>query len=171
MNALEIKCSIWKKILETKWKMFNSNIRPHKFKEDFHSYKVITTVITDCYSLDLECPPKAHVLKAWPPIHDIIGRWWNFRKWSLVGGHWAHELEEDIRTAAPPLPFSLASNWDEVTASPPIHSFFDLLLTPNPKAMRSSDHVLKPLKAWAKINLSFYKLMVSSILSQWWEID
>lgn len=29
-----------------------------------------------CYSLDLECFIKTHVLKAWSQADGVIGRWW-----------------------------------------------------------------------------------------------
>jgi hypothetical protein len=35
------------------------------------------------------------------------------------------------------------------------------------KMTEPSDHGLEPLKLWAKINFSFFKLLISSILWQW----
>jgi hypothetical protein len=32
--------------------------------------------INACYSLNLKCPQKAHLLKTWSQAHVTVGMWW-----------------------------------------------------------------------------------------------
>jgi hypothetical protein len=41
--------------------------------------------------------PKARVLKAWSLACGLLGRWWNLKRWGLVGSSW-HASEVDIGT-------------------------------------------------------------------------
>lgn len=36
--------------------------------------------IEDCYSLDLKCPLRLHMLQVWTPAYEV---WWNCSRWSL----------------------------------------------------------------------------------------
>jgi hypothetical protein len=113
---------------------------------------------TDGYSLDLGCPSKAHVLKAWFPVCGTIGRWWKLWEVGPGGrklGHWGCAFEGGIVNPSPSCSFLFASplQWGEQDSSA-VCSCHDVLCCHSPKVTGPSDHGLKPLKLWAKINLS-----------------
>jgi hypothetical protein len=42
---------------------------------------------SDCYGLNLKCPPQAHVSRAWSPAGGtILGDSGNFRRWDFAEG-------------------------------------------------------------------------------------
>lgn len=51
-------------------------------------------LLTICYSLDLGCPPKKHVLKDWSPPGAITGKWQKLYK---VGPSWEMSLRVCLR--------------------------------------------------------------------------
>jgi hypothetical protein len=59
--------------------------------------------------LDVQCPPKAYVLRAWfPGRHPTIVEWWKLKEMWPCGrsiGHWRYVLKEDYGTPALPLLF------------------------------------------------------------------
>jgi hypothetical protein len=48
----------------------SNHLNQHKM-----DHKHLIMPIWYCYSLDLECTPKFHVLKIWLPAYGAIGRW------------------------------------------------------------------------------------------------
>jgi hypothetical protein len=47
--------------------------------------QIPVTLRKSCLSLDLECPPMAHGLKASSPDCDATGRWWILKEAGSVG--------------------------------------------------------------------------------------
>lgn len=69
-------------------------------------------LMRNCYSLDLLCPSKTHVLKVWPSTCHLTWIWGNFRSFrrfqkavanGMRLGIWGHVFERDIRTPVSPL--------------------------------------------------------------------
>jgi hypothetical protein len=83
-------------------------------------------------------------------------------------------------SAPPPFSLSLPSSlplsflaswlsWNEERLL--LCSCHDALPHHRPKAMWPNRHTLKPLKPWAQINLTPFRLIISDILSQQQEVD
>jgi hypothetical protein len=147
-----------------------------------------------CYSLDLECPPKVHVLKTWSPAHGAMGgagttRWRN----TVIGGI---SLKGILGPQPLPLSLSLPSCHETSSFVPPCTPTMVCFPTtctpamvcfpttctpamvcfpttgPNRQSQASMHKTLwqcKPKQTFLLYGLETI-LMVSSILS-WWKAD
>jgi hypothetical protein len=67
--------------------------------------------------------------------------------------------------------FASWSPWGELAFCATCSHWHDVLTCLKPKAMKSTDHGLKPLKSWTWLNLFFFMFFVSHTLSQQWKTD
>jgi hypothetical protein len=106
-------------------------------------------------------PLKSHMLKAWSPAGGMVGRW--SKLWEVGLNEWSWVTRYvPLRGYWDPCPSSLflcflaAMRWAALL----YHALPAVVLSYHwPKVMRSTDHRLKPLKLWAKINLSFFSVV------------
>jgi hypothetical protein len=113
--------------------------------------------------------PKACVLKDWSPVGCNIASWG-----TIISSLFYGELEPDWRKQSlfpslfPPSHCQVSSpalfpTMIILSHSPALFPTMIILSHLRPKAMEPVDHGLKPLKLWAKINLSSVKLFHSGI--------
>jgi hypothetical protein len=97
-------------------------------------------------------------------IDELVADW-TFRKWGLVRGCGSLELAFEGFILPPDLPLVLSASWlpwgDNFGPLRALHHEVQLHL--RPKVMAPSDQGPKPLKPGAKVNLSSFKLLFSSI--------
>jgi hypothetical protein len=111
--------------------------------------------------------PKAWVLKAWSLAGGNTASWV-----TIISSLFYGEVEPDWRKQYLFPSFFPPSHCQEVS-SPALFPTMIILSHLRTKAMVPADHGLKPLKLWAKINLSSVKLFHSGIchsyqkLTQW----
>lgn len=108
-------------------------------------------------------------------LNGLLGGGGNWRRWCLVGGRWSLGSCPSGVYLIYPGPFlsffpSFLTSWlpwaDQLC--PPAMM---LWLTVGPETMESANHEPKPLKPWAQIHFSSFKLFPSVILSQQWKSD
>jgi hypothetical protein len=100
--------------------------------------------------------PKTCVLKDWSPAGGYIVSWG-----TIISSLFYGELEPDWRKQSLFPSLFPPSHCQEVS-SPALFPTMIIVSHLRPKAMEPADHGLKPLKLWAKINLSV-KLFHSGI--------
>lgn len=128
-----------------------------KGKNSFH-HRSLSSV---CYGLDYKCPPQVVRLKAWSPACGTMGRKKNLWKAGPGGRklpHWEYALQGDIGTlvSSSLMPWFPGHHKVNGLASHTVRH--DVLSHPG-----SNWPWTKPLKSWANINLSCFRLIISSV--------
>jgi hypothetical protein len=140
---------------------------------------------------------KDHVLKAWLPANGVFGRDWMVKTltystdWSIDGfticqqymkmietRSWRKLVTEGVslKGASCPWHFTVSdfsASWllSGVQHCSTTQFFCDIPPIYIPETTEEAKHALKPLKLWAKINLSSCKLFLSGIFSQQWKLS
>jgi hypothetical protein len=106
---------------------------------------VVTCVKTSWFHahchLDLECPPKAHVIKAWFPACVAIGTW------NLLQGESLWEEVRSLRSVRAPSSFSLLPGSQDMNSPPVPCASARLQCCHRARATEPCGHGPKPLKS------------------------
>jgi hypothetical protein len=97
---------------------------------------------SQCGSLHLKCPPRAHVVKTWSPACNI-GKWWFFWGGLQVIGSMALNGTVDLDSLFPS--FSFPGHEESVFAPPQAHTTIRYFTT-GPNIMGPTNYGLKPSK-------------------------